>query len=67
MATKYKVLNPRGIAKDVRIIRNDKADQDWYEGDEFIKPAAMAAEDVEWLLDQGLIAPVVGGDGGESG
>lgn len=61
MLRKYRVLNPKNIDKGVRLIRYDKTKRDWYEGDEFIKPAGMPAETVEWLLDQGLIVQVIGG------
>jgi hypothetical protein len=64
MATNYRVLNPRNHPKDVRLIRDDEADKEWFEGDEFIKPAGMSDDDVSWLLDQGLIAAVIGGDSG---
>jgi len=63
MATKYKVLNPRNIPKGVRIIV-DKRGGEWYEGDDFEKSAYIGSEDVEWWEAQGLIAPVIGGDGG---
>jgi len=53
----YIVRNPRGIPKDVHILRI--GDAVWYEGDKFIPP--MGAK-IEQLLERGFLEEVKRGE-----
>lgn len=60
MPDEYRVA-VRGLPKDVRAIRDDKADKEWFEGDR-IAPSDLDDESWEWMLAEGIIEKV-GGDG----
>ena len=59
----YLVRNPRGIDKGIVILSwrpADKPDksQDWYEGDDFVKPPGMDDESVTEWIELGFIEEV---------
>ena len=66
---KFSVLNPRGIPKGTRILAygppGKQATHEWFEGDDFEKPARMNQADVDRWIDQGFleILEEVEGDG----
>lgn len=41
----FTVLNPRGIQNGIRILRY--YDQEWFEGDDFVKPPRMTEAQLE--------------------
>lgn len=54
MATKYTVLNPRGIPVGFRILRI--GGRTWDEGDEFVSPRGFSADEVADLERRGFLA-----------
>lgn len=47
------MLNPRQIPKGTRILRRDV--KDWYEGDDFVKPANMSDASVKDYVARGFL------------
>jgi len=63
----YKVLNPRGIDKGLRILAfapggssGGETLNEWFEGDGFIKPPKMNQTDVDAWVERGFLEVVNG-------
>ncbi len=63
MAKKYQVANPRDIPKGVRIIHYTlgSVDEQWMEGDAFVKPSGMKQSDVDAWVERGFLVEVTDG------
>ncbi len=63
MAKRYIVANPRDIPKGVRIIHYTlgSVDEQWMEGDPFVKPQGMKQSDVDAWVERGFLVEVTDG------
>lgn len=62
-AKKYKVANPRDIPDGLCILHYTlgSVDEQWMEGDEFIRPAGMKAEVIDYWVEGGFLVEVTDG------
>ncbi len=59
-AKRYKVANPYGVPQGIRILchETENGTREWFEGDDFEKPADMNDDALLWLLKDGVLLEV---------